>query len=68
MAATLTAVAAMDKRIMNLEKDFCLLKAIRFPMNNARFNGMVLVSFKTTGNRMKKWKKFKGSKYKTVHR
>jgi hypothetical protein len=37
MAITLTAVAAVDKRMMNLEKDFCLLKAILLPMNNGRF-------------------------------
>ena len=32
MAATLNAVAATDKRIINREKDGCLLKAIRLAM------------------------------------
>jgi hypothetical protein len=53
MAITLTAVAATDKRMMNLEKDFCRLKAMRFPMNSEKFNGMVLVRFKTTGTGFK---------------
>lgn len=37
MAITLKAVAAADKRIMNLENDFCLLKAIRLAISKAIF-------------------------------
>ena len=58
MAITLTAVAATDKRMMNLEKDFCLLKAMRLAMNKARFNGMVLVNTKTNGWQVDKFDKF----------
>ncbi len=35
MAATLKAVAAVAKRIMNLEKERCLLNAIRLAKNVA---------------------------------
>ena len=38
MAATLMAVAAMARRIINREKDCCLLKATRLAMNAAIFN------------------------------
>jgi len=37
IAATLVAVATVASRIMNLEKDFCLLKAIRRAMKEATF-------------------------------
>ena len=37
MAVTLKAVAVTDKRIMNREKDFCRLNAIRWAMNKDKF-------------------------------
>lgn len=37
ITATLMTVAAMDRRMMNLEKDFCWLKAIRLAINEDRF-------------------------------
>jgi len=46
MAITLTEVAAMDKRIMNPENDFCRLKAMRLAMSKARFNDFDLMSSK----------------------
>jgi len=36
--ATLMAVAMMARRMMNLEKVFCRLKAIRLAMNTDTFN------------------------------
>jgi len=49
IAATLNVVAAIDKRIMNLEKDRCLLKAIRLAMSNENPNGMILVKIRMAG-------------------
>jgi len=37
ITATLITVAAIDKRIMNREKDFCWLKAMRCAMKDDRF-------------------------------
>jgi hypothetical protein len=37
MAVTLKAVAVTDKRIMNREKDFCRLNAMRCAMNKDSF-------------------------------
>jgi hypothetical protein len=37
IAATLKAVAAVARRIMNLEKERCLLKAIRFAIKAGTF-------------------------------
>ena len=42
ITATLNAVAAMDKRIIKREKDFCLLNAIRLAMMKEKFNGCYL--------------------------
>jgi hypothetical protein len=39
MAATLMTVAAMARRMMNLEKDFSLLKAILRAMKEGMFSG-----------------------------
>src|SRR5690606_5659749 len=38
ITATLMTVATVDSLIINLEKDFCWLNAMRFAMNAATFN------------------------------
>jgi hypothetical protein len=38
MTATLITVATVDNLMMNLEKDFCWLKAMRFAMKDDVFN------------------------------
>jgi hypothetical protein len=43
MAATLSAVAAMDNLIMKRENDCSLLKAMRRAMKNGKFRPMVFV-------------------------
>ena len=48
IAITLNAVAAVDKRMMNLEKDFCLLKAIRLAISKAKFKCRYLMVVKST--------------------
>jgi hypothetical protein len=48
IAITLNAVAATDKRIINREKDFCLLKAIRRAISKARFKRHDFGLIKTT--------------------
>jgi hypothetical protein len=40
IAATLITVAVIAKRIINLEKDFSLLNAILFAINNEVFNAV----------------------------
>ena len=47
MAATLNAVAATDKRMINLEKDCSLLKAIRLAMVIAMLKMGICLSRKT---------------------
>jgi hypothetical protein len=42
MVATLSTVAAMASRMMNLEKDGCALKMIRLAMNSGYCNLMLL--------------------------
>jgi hypothetical protein len=42
MAATLSAVANMERRMMNLENEGPLVKATRFAMNKGRFKLMFL--------------------------
>jgi hypothetical protein len=42
MAITLMAVAAMASRMMNLEKECWLLKAIRLAINLEKFNRQIL--------------------------
>jgi hypothetical protein len=52
----LNAVAPAERRMMNLEKDFCLLKAMRLAMSKAMFNLIVFEWFKTTYKRAMKQK------------
>ena len=47
MAATLKAVAATDNRIINLEKDGCLLKAICFAIMVAMLKITICLCRKT---------------------
>jgi hypothetical protein len=47
ITATLIMVAVIAKPIINREKVFCLLKAIRFAINEETFKTLNLVSCKT---------------------
>ena len=46
MAMTLMAVAAMASRMINLEKECWLLKAIRLAINLEKFNRKILTAQK----------------------
>jgi hypothetical protein len=48
ITATLITVAVMDSRIINLEKDFCWLKAIRLAMKAEMFTLMKILFNKQT--------------------
>ena len=47
MVATEITVEIMERRIMNLEKDFCWLNAIRFAIREEMFTTMVYKWFIT---------------------